>query len=472
MEPVDEFLVAGGEAVRDCVAHQLAGAGELGLGEVGTTSQDGADHFVENVGTPVGTEHAGGGEPDEEVSQPGWMQDARVVGRIERHARLPGSLVVQAETLRFGGELVGDGPPVGIVDALVGKEVGEQHAATVADTSVGELAFLEELHQVRPGDVQDVRSLLGRELSVDGCDGHGVAVGDLGEDVDQQSQGVAGDLQGGVGVVGIERDGDPGKVGVLTKEPFEDIDGLSSLSGCGLVGDGELMVEERGLNPPWEDAVTLAVNAAAPIVSDADRDAIGLLIVGTESGVDGEKSISTWVHRYLGLGPRCRNFEVKNACYAATAGLRMALAWLATAEADGRKALIINADQSLIALGHAYETVMGAAGVAMLVSRQPRLVAYEPGACGIHAFEVTDVFRPTPRLETGDGELSVRSSKTTRSMSARRRGLRRVTALSEVPDVMATRRSSSRRPVRASRRAPQFWLVPAGARLTCTSVGP
>jgi len=182
----------------------------------------------------------------EKVEAFGWVQDARVVGCVERHARLPGSLVVQAETLRFGGELVGDGPPVGIVDALVGKEVGEQHTATVADTPVGELAFLEELHQVGPGDVQDVRSLLGRELSVHRCDGYGVAVGDLGEDVDQQPQGVARDLQGGVGVVGIQRDGDPGEVGVLAEEPFEDIDGLSSLIGCGLVGDGELVVEERG----------------------------------------------------------------------------------------------------------------------------------------------------------------------------------------------------------------------------------
>lgn len=238
MEPVNEFLVAGGEAVRDCVAHQLAGAGELRFGEVRSTSQDGADHLVEDVCAPVGAEHPGGGEPDEEVSQPGWVQDARVVGCIERHARLPGSLVVQAETLGLGGELVGDGSPVGVVDALVCKEVGEQDAATVADASVGELAFLEELHQVRPGDVQDVGGLLGGEFGVDGCDGHGVAVGDLGEDVDQQSQGVAGDLQGGVGVVGVERDGDAGKVGVLAKEPFEDVDGFSSLVGCGFVGSG------------------------------------------------------------------------------------------------------------------------------------------------------------------------------------------------------------------------------------------
>ncbi len=169
----------------------------------------------------------------------------------------------------------------------------------------------------------------------------------------------------------------------------------------------ELMVEERGLNPPWEDTVTMAVNAAAPIITDENRASIGLLIVGTESAVDGEKSISTWVHRYLGLGPRCRNFEIKNACYAATGGLQMALAWLATADADGRKALIINADQSLISLGEVYEPVLGAGAVAVLLSREPTFVAYEAGANGVHAFEVMDVFRPTPRLETGDGEFSM-----------------------------------------------------------------
>lgn len=169
----------------------------------------------------------------------------------------------------------------------------------------------------------------------------------------------------------------------------------------------ELMARERGLNPPWEDTVTMAVNAASPIVTDANRDEIGLLIVATESGVDGEKAISTWVHRYLGLSPRCRNFEIKSACYGATGGLQLALSWVASEESQGRKALIINADQNLIALGHAYETVMGAASVAVLISREPELIVYERGANGVHAFEVTDVFRPTPKLETGDGEFSM-----------------------------------------------------------------
>jgi hypothetical protein len=137
---------------------------------------------------------------------------------------LPGSLVVQAKTLGLGGEFLGDSPPVGVVNALIGEEGGEEDTATVSDASEGKLAFLKELHQVRPRDVQNGGSLLGRELSVDGCNGHGVAIGDLGEDLDQQSQSLARDLHGGAGVVGIEREDNAGKVGVLAKEPFEDVE--------------------------------------------------------------------------------------------------------------------------------------------------------------------------------------------------------------------------------------------------------
>ena len=172
----------------------------------------------------------------------------------------------------------------------------------------------------------------------------------------------------------------------------------------------DFQVAERGVNPPWEDAVTMAVNAADPMLSDDDRQAIGLLVVASESSVDNEKPLSSWVHRYLGLPADCRNFEVKHACYGSTGGLQMALAWLASGLGDGRKALIINTDHSLIApRDMPYETVMGACSAAVLLSGNPRLVAYELGRHGVHAFESSDVFRPTPRLETGDGEMSLLS---------------------------------------------------------------
>jgi len=169
----------------------------------------------------------------------------------------------------------------------------------------------------------------------------------------------------------------------------------------------QLFVEARGVNPPWEDAVTMAVNAARPMLEGLDLESIGLLIVGTESGVDQEKPISSWVHRYLGLGPRCRNFEAKHACYGATGCLQLALGWLASGIGGDSKVLLISTDQSLLQFGEAWEPVTGAGAAAVLLSRTPRLVGYELGRSGIYAYEVSDVFRPTPRVETGNSETSM-----------------------------------------------------------------
>ena len=54
--------------------------------------------------------------------------------------------------------------------------------------------------------------------------------------------------------------------------------GLDAANFC-----GRLFCDERSVMGPFEDVVTLAVNAAMPMLSAADRDAIRLLIVATES---------------------------------------------------------------------------------------------------------------------------------------------------------------------------------------------
>jgi 3-hydroxy-3-methylglutaryl CoA synthase len=131
-----------------------------------------------------------------------------------------------------------------------------------------------------------------------------------------------------------------------------------------------MMIDQRSVNAPYEDPVTMAVNAANAMLSDDDRRSIELLIVGTESGVDQEKPISTWVHRYLGLTAHCRNFELKHACYSGTAGLGMAANWIASGMAGEAKALVITTDQSRMHLGKPYEFVMGAGAAAVLVSRR------------------------------------------------------------------------------------------------------
>jgi len=170
-----------------------------------------------------------------------------------------------------------------------------------------------------------------------------------------------------------------------------------------------MMIDERSVNPGWEDPVTMVVNAAKPLLTDADRERIGLLIVASESGVDQEKPISTWVQRYLGLSSGVRNIEVKHACYGSTASLQLAAGWIASGVAPGEAALVINTDQSRMHLGKPWEYVLGAAAVAVLVSDTPKVLEIELGAYGVHTNEVSDLTRPTPHVETGNSETSLLS---------------------------------------------------------------
>jgi 3-hydroxy-3-methylglutaryl CoA synthase len=169
----------------------------------------------------------------------------------------------------------------------------------------------------------------------------------------------------------------------------------------------DLMIQERAVSPPWEDAVTLGVNAALPLLTEEDRRSIGLLLVGTESSVDQEKPVSSWVHHFLGLPSDCLNLEVKHACYAATGALELAKTWICSGSSKGRKALIVSTDQTTMTIGEPWEPVCGAGAAAVLLSSEPQMLQYELGRCGVFAQEVSDVIRPNMRLETGNSETSL-----------------------------------------------------------------
>jgi 3-hydroxy-3-methylglutaryl CoA synthase len=169
----------------------------------------------------------------------------------------------------------------------------------------------------------------------------------------------------------------------------------------------DLMIDERSVNPPWEDAVTLGVNAAEPLLDELDRQQIGLLLVGTESSVDQEKPVSSWVHHFLRLPNDCLNLELKHACFAATGAVELAKAWLNSPAARGRKALVVSTDQTTLTLNETWEPVCGAGAAAVLLSTNPRVLEYETGRAGVYAHEVSDVIRPNMRLETGNSETSL-----------------------------------------------------------------
>lgn len=205
-------------------------------------------------------------------------------------------------------------------------------------------------------------------------------------------------------VVGIEA------LGVYPCACRLDIDDLCAARGLDAANVRDrLLCDERSVVGPFEDVVTLAVNAARPMLTPADIDAIRLLVVATESGPDQEKPVSSWVHHFLGLRSDCRNFEVKHACYGATGAMQIAAGWVASGMDPGAKALVINADHALKHDGGAEEAVLGAAGVAVLVSQTPRIARLDVGWHGVHAHEVADIFRPAPGVETGDADESLLS---------------------------------------------------------------
>jgi len=172
-----------------------------------------------------------------------------------------------------------------------------------------------------------------------------------------------------------------------------------------------LMMLEKSINLPCEDPVTNAVNAAKPIIdalSEAERNSIEMVIASSESGLDFGKSLSTYIHNYLGLSNHCRLFEIKQACYAGTAALQMAFNYIASNASPGAKVLVISADVARAAIKLTYaEPSQGVASVAMLISDKPDIFEVELGANGLYGHEVMDTCRPLPEMETGDPDLSL-----------------------------------------------------------------
>ena len=170
--------------------------------------------------------------------------------------------------------------------------------------------------------------------------------------------------------------------------------------------------ETRAIVPPYEDPVTLAVNAGERLLSDSDREQVDLIVVATESAVDFGKPISTWVQRFCGLPANSRNFEVKHMCYGGTAALRIAAYWVLSGVRPGRKALVINTDLSRTRnhvkteeddLG---ELMAGGSAVAMLVSAEPQVLELEPEKAGCWTRELSDALRPNSRTEIITGTTS------------------------------------------------------------------
>jgi hydroxymethylglutaryl-CoA synthase len=171
-----------------------------------------------------------------------------------------------------------------------------------------------------------------------------------------------------------------------------------------------LGAREMAVTDPGEDAVALAATAAARLLrqNNVDPARIGMLVVGTETGVDHSKAVASHVQGLLKLPRTMRTYDTQHACYAGTAGLMAASEWIASGAGAGRVAVVVASDIARYGVNTAGEPTQGGAAVAMLVSEQPKLLALDVGLSGACSMDVYDFWRPLGRREAlVDGHYSI-----------------------------------------------------------------
>ncbi|KID41238.1 hydroxymethylglutaryl-CoA synthase [Fructilactobacillus fructivorans] len=168
-----------------------------------------------------------------------------------------------------------------------------------------------------------------------------------------------------------------------------------------LIGIGQT---QQAVIPPTQDSVTLAANAAAQIIDQENKDKIDLIIFGSESGIDNSKSGAIYIQNLLGLSAHARAFEIKQACYGATAGLQMAKDYVHLH--PGKQALVIGSDIARYGIKTAGEVTQGGGAVAMTIASNPDVMALSDDS-SVYSQDIMDFWRPVGKTEAlVDGHYS------------------------------------------------------------------
>jgi hydroxymethylglutaryl-CoA synthase len=153
---------------------------------------------------------------------------------------------------------------------------------------------------------------------------------------------------------------------------------------------------------PWEDAATMAAQAAAELLgrmSAAEIASLRYLVVGTETGVDQAKPVAAHVQGMLqragyALPGAISTFDIQHACAGGAIGLASVGAMLQVSRGSAGRGIIVCTDEARYAPGSSAEITQGAAAVALLVEPEPRLLEIDFTAIGYASRDVDDFFRP------------------------------------------------------------------------------
>ncbi|WP_412990168.1 hydroxymethylglutaryl-CoA synthase [Pediococcus siamensis] len=168
-----------------------------------------------------------------------------------------------------------------------------------------------------------------------------------------------------------------------------------------LIGIGQ---RKQAVIPNSQDAVTMAANAADQIITDENRQKIDLILFGTESGVDNSKSAAIYLQQLLGLSNQTQSIELKQACYAMTAGIQMATDHVAAHPQS--QVLVVGADIARYGLHSAGEPTQGGGAMAVIIKAEPQILAVSSESTHYVA-DIMDFWRPLYATEAlVDGKYS------------------------------------------------------------------
>ena len=190
-----------------------------------------------------------------------------------------------------------------------------------------------------------------------------------------------------------------------TYAPAQDTDPAKYTKGLGLYASS--------LPDVHEDIVTMGANAAHRLLrrKGVSPDEIGRIDVATESAFDRSKPASTYVAGCLeqvfeGDFRHANKGERKFACISGTQSLDDAFNWIRAGRSRGRKALVITTDTAFYERNDPGEATQGAGAVAMLVDRNPDVVAFGTHQ-GHGSADETDFLKPNQQYPSVDGTRSM-----------------------------------------------------------------
>lgn len=152
------------------------------------------------------------------------------------------------------------------------------------------------------------------------------------------------------------------------------------------IGQSKMSVADQ-----TQDAVSMGINATLSYLDKIDRAKVGLLIIGTESGVDQSKSASLFIKSALKLAPDVRTFEIKEACFGMTAGIMVARDYVRLH--PHHSAIVIGSDIARYGVNTGGEVTQGAGSVSMLIKAEPSILALSNGHSAYSA-DINDFWRP------------------------------------------------------------------------------